>query len=151
MDKRELERVLVQGEGLRIEVKEAQHGIPDTLYDTVSAFLNRRRFTGPLDLETFDAEPKNPNIRAFFNILTWPEKSGEVTNIRFLINNNLAVDELQKEGSWTEKSGKLLKKRARILLSVLLLTLIPMSLEELAGKLGFRSKERFRNDYIKSH
>ncbi|WP_154859186.1 hypothetical protein [Cyclobacterium xiamenense] len=72
-----------------------------------------------------------------------------MTNIRLLINNDLTIDELQKVGSWPEKSGELLKKRARILLSVLLLTLIPMSLEELAGKLGYRSKERFRDDYIK--
>jgi len=30
---------------------------------------NRPRFTGPLDLDTFSAEPKNPNIRRFFSEL----------------------------------------------------------------------------------
>ena len=37
---------------------------------------NRMRFRGPLDLETFNAEPKNPNIRAFFNVLTWADEIG---------------------------------------------------------------------------
>lgn len=52
-------------------------------------------------------------------------------------------------GSWPEKSGKLLKKRARILLSTLMLTLTPVSLDNLAISLGYRSKERFRDDYVK--
>lgn len=205
---------------------------------------NRMRFRGPLNLETFDAEPKNPNIRAFFNILTWAdeigsgvknmnkfviaytggahpmfvedepflsiipmdiyqvgdlyriysslaqledkvlgedrltrlmkfpldlslkkindwdevafklvrswnEKSGEFENVRFLINNDLTIDELKKVGSWEDKSGELLKKRGRILLSSLLLAILPISLEELASILGYRSKERYRDDYLK--
>ncbi|MDA3910634.1 MAG: hypothetical protein PF448_04665 [Bacteroidales bacterium] len=205
---------------------------------------NRSRFTGSLDLETFEAEPKNPNIRAFFNILTWAdeigsgvrnmnkfvatytdgarpvfiedmifkstipmlvyklkdkselylhlaqitseqlgadntkalkqltldltfkdtvdfdelalklvstwsEKSGDLPNFRFLINKELSLGKLKKVGSWTEKSGKLLKKRARVLLSTLMLTLTPISLDDLAVKLGYRSKDRFRDDYIK--
>jgi ATP-dependent DNA helicase RecG len=37
---------------------------------------NRMRFRGPLNLDTFDAEPKNPNIRAFFNVLSWADEIG---------------------------------------------------------------------------
>ncbi|RLD62450.1 MAG: hypothetical protein DRJ05_00285, partial [Bacteroidetes bacterium] len=37
---------------------------------------NRARFSGPLDLNTFVAEPKNPNIRAFFNVLYWADEIG---------------------------------------------------------------------------
>jgi ATP-dependent DNA helicase RecG len=205
---------------------------------------NRMRFRGPLDLETFDAEPKNPNIRAFFNVLTWADeigsgvknmnkfvvaytggahpmfiedepflsvipmmkfevgdmyriyrslalltdeglgedrltqlmsfpldlslkevidwdeltlqlvgswtqKSEELTNVRFLINKDLPLEEFKKVGSWEEKSGELLKKRGRVLLGTLLLTISPISLEELAKILGYKSKERYRDDYIK--
>lgn len=52
-------------------------------------------------------------------------------------------------GSWEEKSGELLKKRGRILLGTLLLTILPISLEELAKILGYKSKERYRDDYVK--
>ncbi len=37
---------------------------------------NKPRFTGPLNLETFNAEPKNPNIRKFFNELSWADEIG---------------------------------------------------------------------------
>ena len=205
---------------------------------------NRTRFRGPLDLETFDAEPKNPNIRAFFNVLTWADeigsgvknmnkfvssyaggarpmfiedepfqsvipmvvhriddrsevylhlsqlrldqlreskvaelselpldlslkgiddldeialhlvggwaqKSGEFPDVRFLTNKKLTIQELKQVGSWSEKSGELLKKRARVLLSTLLLTLEPITLEDLSNTLGYRSKERYRDDYVK--
>ncbi len=52
-------------------------------------------------------------------------------------------------GSWQQKSEELLKKRARVILSTLLLTLNPIPLEELATKLAYRSKERYRDDYVK--
>ena len=205
---------------------------------------NRMRFRGPLDLETFDAEPKNPNIRAFFNVLTWADeigsgvknmnkfvnaytggahpmfiedepflsiipmvkfevgdmyriycslarlkdddlgedkltqlmslpldlslkeltdwnelalqlvgswlqKSEELANFRFLINKKISLEELKKVGSWGEKSGELLKKRGHVLLATLLLSILPISLEELAKILGYKSKERYRDDYVK--
>jgi ATP-dependent DNA helicase RecG len=205
---------------------------------------NRARFTGPLNLETFEAEPKNPNIRAFFNILTWAdeigsgvrnmnnfvasytdgakpifiegetfksilpminfnvgsksdlyfhlaqitveqlgtekvkslkkmsfdlsfkdindldelalllvgswsEKSGELPKLRFQTVNSLSLKDFKKVGSWEEKSGKLLKKRSRVLLSTLLLTLTPVSIDDLTNILGYSSKERYREDYIK--
>jgi hypothetical protein len=41
-------------------------------------------------------------------------------------------------GSRDEKSGELLKKGGHILLGTLLLTILPISLEELAKILGYR-------------
>ncbi|OJV87440.1 MAG: hypothetical protein BGO34_10180 [Bacteroidia bacterium 44-10] len=158
-------------------------------------------------METFDAEPKNPNIRAFFNVLTWADEIGSgVKNMNKFVNaytggahpffiedepflsvipmvifevgdlyrlyvslsqlteDELGVDRigrlrslafdlslkeiadwdklvLQLVGSWEEKSGELLKKRGKVLLGTLFLTLLPVSLEELASILGYRSKE----------
>jgi len=40
MDQTELYKILAQGEGVRIEFKEAQNGVPASFYDTVCAFLN---------------------------------------------------------------------------------------------------------------
>jgi predicted transcriptional regulator len=42
-----------------------------------------------------------------------------------------------------------LKKRGRVLLATLLLTILPTSLEKLAKILNYRSKERYRDDYVK--
>jgi len=41
MNQQELNKILSQGEGVRIEFKEAQNGVPASFYDTVSSFLNR--------------------------------------------------------------------------------------------------------------
>ncbi|HRY32630.1 MAG TPA: putative DNA binding domain-containing protein [Bacteroidales bacterium] len=205
---------------------------------------NKPRFTGPLDLDTFSAEPKNPNIRRFFSELnwadeigsgvkninkyleyyiagskpsfieddiflttiplisqrldhffiivihlarlspyqlgdskkavlmtlplnpvfanipdldhfahkivsTWAEKSRKLNQLRFMIFNNTQISDVKKAGTWEEKSKKLLKKRGNTILSTLLLALEPMTLEELTGILGYKNKERYREDYIK--
>lgn len=205
---------------------------------------NRARFTGPLDLNTFNAEPKNPNIRRFFNTISWADeigsgvrninkylgfyaegakpsfiegdrflsvlpmqlvrvadrsvvytglaqltdiqfdegrldslrklpisldlktivdldqlaitlvgrwvqKSRELDGVRLLKNKEIEIAQLKKVGSWAEKSGELLKKRSRVIISTLLLTLSPISLDELAEVLGYNSKERYRDDYVK--
>jgi len=210
----------------------------------VSKNPNKPRFTGPLDLDTFSAEPKNPNIRRFFSELNWADEIGsgvkninkylnfytpgavpsflendifvttipfiierigdrfnmliglaqltvdqigeqkqnvlknlplnielkdisdfdqlaiEMVNIwevksrgldkiRFLINSGIQIQRLKNLGSWNEKGGELIKKRGRIILSTLLLTLEPISLEELSTTLGYKSKERYRDDYVK--
>jgi len=41
MTSQELHKIIAQGEGVCIEYKEAQNGVPDSLYDTVASFLNR--------------------------------------------------------------------------------------------------------------
>lgn len=41
MDQTELNKTLDQGEGIRIEFKEAQNGVPSSFYDTICSFLNR--------------------------------------------------------------------------------------------------------------
>jgi predicted transcriptional regulator len=81
---------------------------------------------------------------------SWSQKSGELADFSFLINKDIRIDELKKVGSWEEKSGELLKKRGRVLLATLLLSILPISLEELGKILGYKSKERYRDDYVKS-
>lgn len=229
--------------------REYNHALPTEVIiydDRVEAINpNRPRFRGPLSLETFEAEPKNPNIRAFFNILTWAdeigsgvknmnkfvvaytggaqpifiedecfrsvipmvtylvgenyllylhlaglteaqlgparierlkglsldarlkdkqdwdelavalvwswqEKRGEFEKLRFLTNSSLSVDGLKKRGSWEEKTGELLQKRDRTIVAILLLATLPISIEELAHKLGYRKGESLREGYLKS-
>lgn len=59
---------------------------------------------------------------------SWQEKSEELENIRFLINNDIEIDGSKKVGSWQEKSGEFLKRRGKVLLGTLLLSLLPISL-----------------------
>lgn len=81
---------------------------------------------------------------------TWEEKSRELDKLRFLIINNIQIERVKKAGSWEEKSRELLKKRGKTILRILILTLEPASLEELTKTLGYKDKDRFRDDYIKT-
>ena len=48
---------------------------------------NKPGFTGPLDLDTFSAEAKNPNIRRFFSEMNWADEIGSgVKNISKYLN-----------------------------------------------------------------
>ena len=84
MEQNELNRILAQGEGLRIEFKKAQSGVPDSLYDTVASFLNRE---GGIILSGVDDTAKVlglpiQNLMQFkqdivtFNVLTWADEIG---------------------------------------------------------------------------
>lgn len=50
---------------------------------------------------------------------------------------------------WQEKSVELLKRRSKILITVLLLNTVLSTIEDLADTLGYKSKHRFREDYLK--
>ena len=41
MDEKELRKIIRQGEGLTIEFKRAKNALPDNLFDSIAAFLNR--------------------------------------------------------------------------------------------------------------
>lgn len=113
--------------------------------------LGEQRVNGLKNLPILPALKQMEDLDALAMELVklWEEKSGGLNNVRFLINNNIQLEQLKKAGSWEEKSGELLKKRGRILLSTLLLSLEPMSLENLTSSLGYKSKERYRDDYVK--
>jgi ATP-dependent DNA helicase RecG len=101
----------------------------------------------PLNVELKGIE--DIDLLAIELVRLWEEKSRELHLLRFLINKDIQLEVLKKVGSWKEKSGELLKKRGRIILSILILTLEPARLEELAAILEYKSKERFRDDYVK--
>lgn len=249
----EIRQLLHKGEGTHIEFKEAQDGVPATLYDTVSSFLNKEGgiillgitddgnilgleganlmqlkqnivtalnnpdvINPPYALPVGEAGYKGLNILyirvpvsslvhkhcgiiynrendsdiritddrqiseiyfrkrqnfsetqifpalnlelkdiANYDLLVmklvkfWEEKCGELQGVRFLIKNDVEIEVLKNVGSWEEKSEELLKKRGRVILSTLLLTLSPTTLEELANILEYKSKERYRDDYVK--
>ena len=104
---------------------------------------------GDISLNTAFKDITDLNELLFKLGRTWAEKSGKLDKVRFLIDNDLEIEDFKKEGSLTEKGGRLLKKRGKVILQVLIALLQPMSLDDLISFMGYRSKERFREDYIK--
>ncbi len=81
--------------------------------------------------------------------LSWYEKGVKLNKVRFLINNELQLEDLKKELSKEQKEVKLLKNRARNIIRILVGLLMPMSMDELIEFMEFKSKSSFRDDYIK--
>ncbi|MDD4191358.1 MAG: ATP-binding protein [Mangrovibacterium sp.] len=251
MDPRELQNLLNQGEGLHIEFKKAQDGVPVSVYDTVVSFLNREggvillgvsddgdilgladeigsgirnmhkylrvysgarpsftegdSFVSVLPMHAFQVQDKYPlylglaqisedelgaerigilkdvSLNLDFKDITshydlaltlirkWSKNSEKLHQLRFeelkkvggssqksgelqkksaLIVSDLKESLSKKVGSSSQKSGELLKKRSRIILSSLLLALVPVNIETMVGTLGYKSKDRFRDDYL---
>ncbi|HNW88507.1 MAG TPA: putative DNA binding domain-containing protein [Bacteroidales bacterium] len=82
-------------------------------------------------------------------VMLWEKEGVKMENIRLLINSNIQIEELKKELSIEQKGVKLMKKRGLNILKTLLFLLVPCTIDELATYMEFRSKNSYRDDYIK--
>lgn len=132
MTKEELNNILSQGEGLRIEFKEARQKVPASLYESIVSFLNTIGFD------------------KFFKLIlhNWVEKMGKLQSLK-VFENKEVIDFLQgKGGSRVEKGGKLFDKRTEWLFFVLLSALKPISLSELTRKISYSKGDKFKEMYM---
>ncbi len=203
---------------------------------------NKPHFSGPIDLDSFNPFPKNPNIRKFFTALGWTDEIGSgirntkkylplyvdeaqptfiegnvfrtiiplslVTLKKFTnqwlnwldlssdytkhmenslgkiqIDSNLSESDwedcilhlvpgwskngtrlkeldwpknqpldqesVKKVPGWSKKSTGLLHKKIRYIISILSLTAVPLSLDDIMLAVGYSNKKTFRDNYIK--
>ena len=60
------------------------------------------------------------------------------------------MNDLKKELSLSQKGVKPLKKRGMNILKILILVFLPQTLDELVNLMEFKSKNSFREDYVKT-
>lgn len=142
LTEKEIKQLLDKGEGTRIEFKQARLNSNQVGEQKLNILKN-------IPLNSEFKELTDTDLLAVQLAKSWEKKSRELDKLRFLIINNIQIDKVRKAGSWEEKSGELLKKRGKTILGILILTLEPASLEELTKTLGYKDKDRFRDDYIK--
>lgn len=82
-------------------------------------------------------------------VMLWEQKGVKLNKVRFLINNNIQIEDIKKELSIEQKGVKLLKKRSKNILKTLLYLLIPTTIDDLVAFMEFNSKNSYRDDYIK--
>jgi ATP-dependent DNA helicase RecG len=113
--------------------------------------IDQERFKKLQDITIPDDLAQNTTIDDFLFTLgyTWYEKGVNLGNVRFLIDNNLNIDDFKKEGTYEQKGVKLLKKRDKNILGTLIYSISPSTLDELSDFMKFKSKNSFRDDYIK--
>ncbi|MDZ7742211.1 MAG: hypothetical protein U5Q03_10770 [Bacteroidota bacterium] len=73
----------------------------------------------------------------------------KLEKVRFLINKDIQIEDLEKELSIKEKGVKLLKNRGKNILKILMFLLEPKSMGKLMEKMQFSSRSSLRDDYVK--
>jgi ATP-dependent DNA helicase RecG len=79
---------------------------------------------------------------------SWVEKGSKLKTIRFQKISKLEFDDFKKGSSLAEKGVKLLPKRTINILKLLMISLVPMKVEELMQFMSFGSRDKFREQYL---
>ncbi len=167
MTEEQLNQIIAQGEGLKIEFKEATDSVPKSVYETVVSFSNTDGGTIQKWLELPDETL--PHLQKGLNsvalpaalsnatweelilhlVPSWQEKGTQLPALRVPENQVFEEAEVKKVSSWAEKSGKLLQKKYRYLISILSLTTEPATLKELLNWLEYKNRTTFTDNYLK--
>lgn len=125
-------KLIQQGEGVIIEFKEAKNAVPADFYETVVSFA---KYSWPsLILQL---------------VPSWHQKGTQLDHIKWPINQIHTENEIKKVPSWQQKGTQLLTKRARYLISILMLTTEPIKLSKLMQLFNYKNEKIFRDNYIK--
>lgn len=115
--------------------------IPDEIRTDLAAKMKNI----PVD---YDIESMGFNVFIEHIVLKWIEKGGKLPNSRVFENKGVRGIIFQKGVSALQKGGKLFDKRTECLFSVLLSVLDAVSLSDLAAKLGYSNRDKFKEMYI---
>ena len=81
--------------------------------------------------------------------MMWSKKVVKLDKLRFLINNDIQIEDLKKELRIEQKGVKLMKKRGMNIIKALIFLLVPCTIDELVSLMEFSSRNSYRDDYIK--
>ena len=76
-------------------------------------------------------------FRSKLKELKWPDKQA------------LTAEDIKKVPSWEQKGTKLVHKKIVYLISILLLTSEPISLDQIMTWLNYKNRKTFRDNYLK--
>ena len=120
MDLSELLKILHTGESTTIEFKKAQGGVPKSQCDRVILHLVPRwSLTG-----------------AKLPVLDWPK------------NQMVSEYEIKKVPSWAQDGAKVLHRKTSYLIRILLLTTMPITLNQLMQWMEYSKRQSFRENYL---
>ncbi len=115
--------------------------IPDEIRTDLTAKMKNI----PVD---YDIESMGFNVFIEHIVLKWIEKGGKLPNSRVFENKGLREMISQKGVSALQKGGKLFDKRTECFFSILLSALDAIFLSDLAEKLGYSKRDKFKEMYI---
>ncbi|MFH1857027.1 MAG: RNA-binding domain-containing protein, partial [Candidatus Omnitrophota bacterium] len=134
-------RIFTWGAAADIFISTCFNYIPDN----IRADLTAKMKNIPVD---YDIESMGFNVFIEHILLKWIEKGSKLSNSRVFENKGLREIISQKGVSALQKGGKLFNKRTEYLFLVLLSALESVFLSDLAEKLGYSKRDKFKEMYI---
>ena len=78
----------------------------------------------------------------------WHEKGIRLPELDWPQKQVLIAEDIKKVPGWHEKGTKLFHKKIRYLISILVLTSSPISLDQMMEWIGYSNRKTFRNNYL---
>jgi ATP-dependent DNA helicase RecG len=130
MELKELLKILSKGEGTTIEYKKAQGGVLVlSRYNTIRIDANWDQII-------------------LFLVPSWSKKGAKLEPHDWPDSQIVDESEIKKVPSWSEKGAKLLHKETSYLIRILLLTCVPISLNQLMKWMEYSKRQTFRKNYL---
>ena len=171
MEINDLQYLINQGEGLRIEFKDAKDSVPSSFYETVvplrfvslgnyadsfiswlgisesyASHLSEGLQQIELPAECFEQTWQQVLLHL---VPSWHQKGTQLNALDWFENQVFAEDEIKRVPSWHEKSNQLLKKKNRYLIGILSLCSLPIALSDLMAAFDYKNAKTFRDNYLK--
>ena len=84
-----------------------------------------------------------------FLVPTWHEKGTHLPDLDWPRKQINSQEDIKKVPTWAQKGTQLLTKKARYLISILILTSEPIRLKEIMQQMGYKNEKTFRDNYVK--
>ena len=153
----DIQKIIAQGEGLSVEFKKAKEKVPSSLYETVVSFANTNGGVILLGEEQIEYLVPSWIEKATKLSLSWVKKVTKSESLYYSdIQNNdddyrLSPNEkvTKLSPSLYEKVTKLPSKKLWYVITILMMSGISVTIDDLIEIFSFKHKTFFRQNYIK--
>lgn len=142
MELKQVEYIINQGEGLRVEFKKTTNSVPNDFLDhLVVGFANVA-----LPAALFNASWEELLL---YLVPSWSRNGTQLDPLDWPKNQVLEVGKIKEVPSWHKKGTELLKRKTWYLIGILSLCTEPIKLKDLLHAFDYKNKKSFRDLYIK--
>lgn len=113
--------------------------------DEISDYLKRSLMQIPLPTALNKADWETVLLRL---VSSWTQNGAKLDQLDWPKKQVFTESEIKKVPSWTQNGAKLLHRKTSYLIRILLLTIEPITLEDLMGRMNYSKRQTFRENYL---
>lgn len=113
--------------------------------DEINDYLKRSLMQIPLPTALNKADWETVLLRL---VSSWAQNGAKLDQLDWPKKQVFTESEIKKVPSWTQNGAKLLHRKTSYLIRILLLTIEPITLEDLMGRMNYSKRQTFRENYL---